>query len=141
MQILPGYWCEHVVVLCWSGLVSDRVCVSLCVFFRRITCVPPSSSSMRLTVWLRCAPADRTTSTGRNKPPPQDEVTGGKLTHLYTLVMSILQLHRIHTPGSDGRLGRPRRGRCDRSHKPLGRHRPGATSAWTLRQGVPVWTS
>lgn len=59
----------------------------------------------------------------------------------YVLITSVLQLHRVDAPGSDGRVGQPRRGRGDRSNEPAGLHRPGAATARTLRQRVPLRTA
>lgn len=59
----------------------------------------------------------------------------------YVLITSVLQLHRVDAPGSDGRVGQPRRGCGDRSDEPAGLHRPGAAAARTLRQGVPLRTA
>lgn len=59
----------------------------------------------------------------------------------YVLITPVLQLHRVDAPGSDGRVGQPRRGRGDRSDKPAGLHRPGAAAARTLRQRVPLRTA
>lgn len=50
----------------------------------------------------------------------------------------VLQLYRVDAPGSDGRARQSRWGCGDRSDKPTGLHRPGAATARTLRQGVPL---
>lgn len=114
----------------------------VCVVLRRFRCVRPSSSLTRSTVWLRSDPAGRTRSTGENTINKQQQMC---IRHIYmqvffkyVFITSVLQLHRVDAPGSDGRVGHPRRGRGDRSDEPAGLHRPSAATARTLRQGVPL---
>lgn len=65
----------------------------------------------------------------------------GRVVQFFYLFLSVLQLHRVNAPGSDGRVGQSRWGCGDRSDKPARLHRPGAATARALRQRVPLRTA
>lgn len=72
------------------------MCVLVCVSsFRRIRCVHPSSSLMRLTAWLRSVPADRTRYTGQKKPTPNTTTCRSSASQQRTLKADVIKAEKF----------------------------------------------
>lgn len=122
--------------------------MSYLIIHRRTRCARPSSSLMKLMVWLQSGPVVRIRYTGKqhrlwNFGDGKLDLKilcvwgGKKKTHNFLFP----KFHRVHPAGADGRIRLQRGGRCHRSDKPTGLDWSRAEKAGALWQRVPLWPS